>query len=161
MISCRSCKTIQTDVPKFRFTELGSNLANPLENNIHYVYNMQKEYVIQSYKTINKLLCNLSFAGQYTSFLIRPVQTFRIVSHDDLSSEIRSPSLIIISRDPYSVERDFMSKFRNTNGLTSSTSLTIPLDIFAINNPELAKHIPDTSIYPTKHQLHKANTFDK
>ena len=26
---------------------------------------MQKEYVIQSYKTINKLLCNLYFAGQY------------------------------------------------------------------------------------------------
>ena len=26
---------------------------------------MQKEYVIQFYKTINKLLCNLSFAGQY------------------------------------------------------------------------------------------------
>ena len=29
-ISCKSCKTIQTDVPKFRFTELGSNLANSL-----------------------------------------------------------------------------------------------------------------------------------
>ena len=26
---------------------------------------MQKEYDIQFYKTINKLLCNLSFAGQY------------------------------------------------------------------------------------------------
>ena len=26
---------------------------------------MQKEYVIQFYKTINKLLCNLSFVGQY------------------------------------------------------------------------------------------------
>ena len=26
---------------------------------------MQKEYAIQFYKTINKLLCNLSFAGQY------------------------------------------------------------------------------------------------
>ena len=26
---------------------------------------MQKEYVIQFYKTINKVLCNLSFAGQY------------------------------------------------------------------------------------------------
>ena len=26
---------------------------------------MQKEYVIQFYKTINKLLCNLSFACQY------------------------------------------------------------------------------------------------
>ena len=26
---------------------------------------MQKEYVIQFYKTINKLLSNLSFAGQY------------------------------------------------------------------------------------------------
>ena len=26
---------------------------------------MQKEYVIQFYKTITKLLCNLSFAGQY------------------------------------------------------------------------------------------------
>ena len=65
-ISCESCKTIQTDVPKFRFTELGSNMANPLLNNIHYVYNMQKEYTIQFYKTINKLLCNLSFAGQYT-----------------------------------------------------------------------------------------------
>ena len=26
---------------------------------------MQKELVIQFYKTINKLLCNLSFAGQY------------------------------------------------------------------------------------------------
>ena len=26
---------------------------------------MQKEYLIQLYKTINKLLCNLSFAGQY------------------------------------------------------------------------------------------------
>ena len=52
-------------MPTFRFTELGSNLANPLYNNIHYAYNMQKEYVIQFYKTINKLLCNLSFAGQY------------------------------------------------------------------------------------------------
>ena len=31
---------------------------------------MQKEYVIQFYKTINKLLCNLSFAGQYISHLI-------------------------------------------------------------------------------------------
>ena len=29
---------------------------------------MQKEYVIQLYKTINKLLCNLSFAGQYIIF---------------------------------------------------------------------------------------------
>ena len=28
---------------------------------------MQKEYVIQFFKTINKLLCNLSFAGQYTT----------------------------------------------------------------------------------------------
>ena len=27
---------------------------------------MQKELVIQFYKTINKLLCNLSFTGQYT-----------------------------------------------------------------------------------------------
>ena len=26
---------------------------------------MQKEYVIQFHKTINKLLCNLSFAGEY------------------------------------------------------------------------------------------------
>ena len=26
---------------------------------------MQEEYVIQFYKTMNKLLCNLSFAGQY------------------------------------------------------------------------------------------------
>ena len=26
---------------------------------------MQKEYAMQFYKTINKLLCNLSFAGQY------------------------------------------------------------------------------------------------
>ena len=26
---------------------------------------MQKQYVIQFYKSINKLLCNLSFAGQY------------------------------------------------------------------------------------------------
>ena len=34
---------------------------------MHYVYNMQKEYAIQFYKTINKLLCNLSFAGQYIS----------------------------------------------------------------------------------------------
>ena len=41
------------------------NFANPLLNNIHYVYNMQKEYVIQFFKTINKLLYNLSFAGQY------------------------------------------------------------------------------------------------
>ena len=62
---CKSCKTIQTDVPKFRFTDVGSNLANPLLNNLHYVYNMQKEYVIQFYKTITKLLCNLSFAGQF------------------------------------------------------------------------------------------------
>ena len=28
---------------------------------------MQKKYVIQLYKTINKLLCNLSSAGQYMS----------------------------------------------------------------------------------------------
>ena len=28
---------------------------------------MQKEYVIQFYKPITKLLCNLSFAGQYIS----------------------------------------------------------------------------------------------
>ena len=26
---------------------------------------IQNEYAIQFYKTINKLLCNLSFAGQY------------------------------------------------------------------------------------------------
>ena len=31
---------------------------------------MQKEYVIQFYKTINKLLCNLSFAGQYKMILL-------------------------------------------------------------------------------------------
>ena len=74
-ISCKSCKTIQTDVQKFRFTERGSNLANPLLNNIHYVYNMQKEYGIQFYKTINKLLCNLSFAGQYIYILVIPPQT--------------------------------------------------------------------------------------
>ena len=36
-----------------------------IQSNIHYAYNMQKEYVTQFYKTINKLLCNLSFAGQY------------------------------------------------------------------------------------------------
>ena len=36
---------------------------------MHYVYNMQKEYVFQFYKTINKLLCNLSFAGQYIMIL--------------------------------------------------------------------------------------------
>ena len=30
---------------------------------------MQKEYVIQFYKTINKLLCNLSFADQYISLI--------------------------------------------------------------------------------------------
>ena len=29
---------------------------------------MQKEYVIQFYKTINKLLCDLSFAGQYSNY---------------------------------------------------------------------------------------------
>ena len=28
---------------------------------------MQKEYAIQFFKTINKLLCNLSFAGQYNT----------------------------------------------------------------------------------------------
>ena len=32
---------------------------------------MQKEYAIQFYKTINKLLCNLSFAGQYTLFKLQ------------------------------------------------------------------------------------------
>ena len=30
---------------------------------------MQKEHVIQFHKTINKLLCNLSFAGQYIYLL--------------------------------------------------------------------------------------------
>ena len=34
---------------------------------------MQKEYVIQFYKTINKLLCNLSFAGQY---ILQATKTF-------------------------------------------------------------------------------------
>ena len=46
---------------------------------MHYVYNMQKEYVIQFYKTITKLLCNLSFAGQYISLhvAIENVKTAR------------------------------------------------------------------------------------
>ena len=34
-------QTIQTDVPLFRFTDRGSNFANPLYNNMHNVYNMQ------------------------------------------------------------------------------------------------------------------------
>ena len=61
-------QTIKTDVPKFRFTTLGSNLANLLyPKNIHIVYNMQKEYryVIQFYKIINNLFRNLSFVRQY------------------------------------------------------------------------------------------------
>ena len=32
---------------------------------------MQKEYVIQFYEIINKLLCNLSFAGQYMNVLMQ------------------------------------------------------------------------------------------
>ena len=42
-------QSIQTDMPNFHFTELGSNLANQPQNNTHNVYNMQKEYVIQFY----------------------------------------------------------------------------------------------------------------
>ena len=58
-------QTIQTDAPTFRFTERGSNLANPLLNNTHNAYNMKQEYAIQFYKIINKLFCILSFARQY------------------------------------------------------------------------------------------------
>ena len=45
---------IQTDEPKFRFAELGSNLANPPQNNKHNVYSLQKEYVTKFHKVINK-----------------------------------------------------------------------------------------------------------
>ena len=59
-------KTIQTDVPKFRFTELSSNLTYPSQNNIYNFHNFQKEYVIKFYKQkMNKLLRNLSFVNQY------------------------------------------------------------------------------------------------
>ena len=58
-------QTIETDVPTFRFTERGSNLGNPLLNNIYIDYNMQKEYLIQFKNNINTLFCNLSFASQY------------------------------------------------------------------------------------------------
>ena len=42
-------QTIQTDLPKIRFTELGLYLANPFQNNLHNVYNMQKEHVFSSF----------------------------------------------------------------------------------------------------------------
>ena len=34
---------------------------------------MQKQYVLQFYKTITKLLCNLSFAGQYNKPVLLPI----------------------------------------------------------------------------------------
>ena len=63
----------------------------------------------------------------------------------------------------YCYERDFMSnpqksKWFDLIDKCNDTSLYLD-DIFTIDNPEFAEHIPD--IYPRELQLNKANTSDK
>ena len=62
----------------------------------------------------------------------------------------------------YCYERDFMSNLHKSKqydliDMFNDTSRYLD-NIFAINNPELQKHIPD--IYPMKLQLNKASTSD-
>ena len=62
---------------------------------------MQKEYVIQFYETINKLLCNLSFAGQYTmkldlffiDIIINEIvhDNFKVRGNDDICEHVFFP----------------------------------------------------------------------
>ena len=59
----------------------------------------------------------------------------------------------------YIIIRGTCLTFSNPNFTTSSTCLTIPLDIFIIDNPEFEKRIPD--IYQSELQLYKENTSDK
>ena len=63
----------------------------------------------------------------------------------------------------YSYERDFMSNLQKSKRFDpieefNDTSRCID-DIFTIDNPAFAEHIPD--IYPRELQLNKANTSDK
>ena len=63
----------------------------------------------------------------------------------------------------YCNERDFMSKLQKSKRFDlidkfNDTSLYLD-DIFTIDNPAFAEHIPD--IYPRELQLNKANTSDK
>ena len=63
----------------------------------------------------------------------------------------------------YCYERDFMSNLQKSKRFDlidkfNDTSRYLD-DIFTIDNPEFAEHIPD--IYPREHQLNKANTSDK
>ena len=52
---------------------------------------------------------------------------------------------------PPEIQKDFIDKFNDTSRYLD--------DIFTIDNPEFAEHIPD--IYPRGLQLNKANTSDK
>ena len=63
----------------------------------------------------------------------------------------------------YCYERDFMSNLQKSKRFDlidkfNDTSRYLD-DIFTIDNPEFAEHIPD--IYPRELQLNKANTSDK
>ena len=64
----------------------------------------------------------------------------------------------------YCYERDFMSNLQKSKRLIdlidnfNDTSRYLD-DIFIIDNPEFAEHIPD--IYPRELQLNKANTSEK
>ena len=63
----------------------------------------------------------------------------------------------------YCYERDFMSNIQKSKGFDlinkfNDTSWYLD-DIFTIDNPEFAEHIPD--IYPRELQLNKANNSDE
>ena len=63
----------------------------------------------------------------------------------------------------YCYKRDFMSNFQKSKRFdiidkSNDTSQYLD-DIFTMDNPAFAEHIPD--IYPRKRQLNKANTSDK
>ena len=63
----------------------------------------------------------------------------------------------------YCYERDFMSNLQKSKRFDlidklNDTSRYLD-DLFTIDNPEFADHIPD--IYPRELQLNKANTSDK
>ena len=45
-------QTVQIDLPQFRFTEQGSNLAFELKNIAHNFYKLQKGHVIAFYKIL-------------------------------------------------------------------------------------------------------------
>ena len=62
-------------------------------------------------------------------------------------------------------ERDFMSNLQKSKRFDlidkfNGTSRYLD-DIFTIDNPEFAEHIPDINMYPRELQLNRANTSDK